>query len=417
MSRLYLDNSATSFPKPPGVYEAMLRYGREIGASPARGHYAESREGARLIRQCRERLCRLIDGENPNDIIFTLNTTDALNVAIKGVVRRWRRAHPGRTAHVVTTALDHNSTLRPLSALREDGLAAWTCVPGDERTGLVDPSDLARAITPDTCLIAVVHASNVSGTLQDLAALSSVARRQGVLFLVDAAQSLGHVPLSVREAGIDLLAFPGHKGLMGPQGTGGLYVRPGAEEHVETTREGGTGHLSEQDIHPHDMPQKFEAGSHNTIGIVGLSESVAWILEQSVPSLRAHELAIIEAFLARLREGGARLSDGSGGVGPLSGLRLLGPTRARERVAVFALTHEALSPAEFAAALETSFGILVRSGLTCAPHAHTLFGTHPSQGGAGAFRLSFGAFNTVADAHRAADALAAICVELASNPA
>ncbi len=417
MERLYLDNSATSFPKPTGMYEAMLRYGREVGASPARGHYAESREGARLIRQCRERLCRLIDGENPNHIIFTLNTTDALHQAIKGVVRQWRRDHPGRTAHVVTTSLDHNSVLRPLSALREDGLAAYDCIPADERTGLVDPRDLAKAMTPDTCLIAAVHASNVSGTVQDLAAMSSVAREKKVLFLVDAAQSLGHVPLSVRGAGIDLLAFPGHKGLMGPQGTGGLYVRPGVEGRVATTREGGTGHLSEHDVHPHDMPQKFEAGSHNTIGIVGLSESVVWILERGVLDLREHELTIIGAFLARLREGGARLSDGTGGSGPLSGLRLLGPTRAENRVAVFAFTHEALSPAEFAAALETSFGILVRSGLTCAPHAHTLFGTHPGQGGAGAFRLSFGAFSTVADANRAVDALAAICVELASNTA
>lgn len=407
--RLYLDNSATSFPKPPGVYEAMVDYGTRVGASPGRGHYAESREGARLVRKTREAINILIHGESTDHVIFTLNTSDALNLAIKGIVRQRRLTTPGEPIHIVTTALDHNSVLRPLGAMGDEGDVSWTILEGDPTTGRVAANEIARALRRETALVAVVHASNVAGTLQPIGEIGDLCRRandgRGVPFLVDAAQSLGHVPIDVRAMSIDLLAFPGHKGLLGPQGTGGLYIRPGVEQHLATWREGGTGHLSENDTQPTDMPQKYEAGSHNTIGIVGLGAAVRWLLERGIDSIRAHEVDLGTLFLDAYRH------DHEQG-GPLAALRLLGPASMHDRVAVFAFTHDTIPPAEFAAILETQFGILVRSGLTCAPHAHTHFGTHPGQGGQGAFRLSFGPFVTMEDVLTAIDALRAVCASV-----
>ena len=412
MRRIYLDNAAPSFPKPPGVYEAMLDYGTRLGASPGRGHYAESREGARLIRLCRERLCTLINGENPAHVVFTLNTSDALNLAIKGVVRHRLLTRPGRPVHLITTAMDHNSVLRPFNALAEHG-AAWTFVACDPDTGRVDPAGIARAITPDTALVAVNMASNVSGTLQPVEEIGKVCRGAGVLYLIDAAQALGHVPVDVRGLNCDLLAFPGHKGLMGPQGTGGLYLRTGVEDLVATTREGGTGSLSEHDAQPMSMPEKYEAGSHNTIGIVGLSRAVEWILERGVESLREHEQSLIALALDLLHEGGARVQGRPSREGPLSALRLLGPGEPAARVGVLSLTHDTMPPAEVAVMLE-HLGVLVRSGIHCAPHAHAAMGTLEQHG---AFRMSFGPFVTESDVRAACAALEEVCVEVAGADA
>lgn len=405
MTRLYLDNAATSFPKPERVYEAMMAYARQCGASPGRGQYAESREGARLIRQCRERLCRLFNGERAENVVFALNTSDALNLGIKGVVRaaRLRGESPIR---VITTAMDHNSVLRPLRALSDEGVIV-THVEADAESGLVTAEAVARAIDdgPRPCLVVVNMASNVSGTIQPVAAMGEVCRARGVLFMVDGAQSLGHLPVDVREIRCDLMAFPGHKGLMGPQGTGGLYIRPGIESRVATTREGGTGSWSDVDAQPESMPERFEAGSHNTIGIVGLSEAVAWILERGVASLRAHEVGLIELFLGELRDAGVRHAAWPGD-GPCASLRLLGPTEAAARVGVFALTHDTLEPAEIAAVLESNFGILARAGITCAPRAHGTMGTLAC---GGAVRVSFGPFVTPDDVRRLIASLREVC--------
>lgn len=411
-SRIYLDNAATSFPKPPAVYEAMLRYGTRIGASPGRGHYAESREGAKLIRQCRERLNRLINGESADHIVFALNTSDALNLAIKGIARHRRRQRPGEVMELITTAMDHNSVLRPFAALAEDG-ARLIHIDVDPVSGAVDPAAIAVAITPRTALVAVNMASNVTGIIQPVAEIGAICRGASVPYLVDAAQSLGHVPVDVRGMNIDLLAFPGHKGLLGPQGTGGLYIRPGIERMLATTREGGTGSLSEQDVQPDSMPEKYEAGSHNTIGIVGLSEAAAYLLAQGMDAVRAHELALIEFVLADLREGGCRLGDAESGGGPLRSLRLLGPAAASERVGVFSFVHESLAPAEIAVILEQQFRILARSGITCAPRAHAALGTLAAQG---AVRLSIGPFTTTDHLRAAGAALREICASVGDSP-
>jgi len=224
MERLYLDNAATSFPKPAAVMEAVQRYAAELGASAGRGGYAEAVETGRLIHECRRRINRLVHGERPEHVIFCLNCTDALNLAIKGMI------DPDRKGHAICVQMDHNSILRPLAALRERGWITTTCVPVDPATQQVDPEAVRHAIRPDTRLIALTHASNVTGVVQPIRAIGRIARECGVTFIVDAAQSAGHVPIDVREDCIDLLAAPGHKGLLGPLGTGFLYIRPGIEK-------------------------------------------------------------------------------------------------------------------------------------------------------------------------------------------
>ncbi len=397
--RLYLDNAATSFPKPPAVHEAMLRYATEIGASPGRGTYAESLEGARLLRDCRERLSDLLGVSSPDHVIFTLNTSDALNLAIKGVVghhRRTRRA--SGEIHMVATAMEHNSVLRPLNALAADGLApkvTWTCVEADQETGLINPADVRAAIRPQTVLVAAVHASNVTGTLQPLAPLAEVAHAAGVPLLVDAAQSAGRVPIDMASLGIDLLAAPGHKSLLGPLGTGVLCMRPGLEDHLDTIREGGTGTVSELDTQPDTLPDKYEPGSHNTLGIVGLREGVRWLLHRGVDALWADETERMSQLLEALSDADR-----------FPGLRLIGPPTIDHRVGVFTFVHEAASPSEIARALEHDHGILTRGGVHCAPRAHGTFGTRHAGGG---LRISLGPFITKADIERTLDALAAVC--------
>ncbi len=389
---IYLDNAATSFPKPNGVIEAISRYSTTLGASPGRGSYAASRESARLVHQCRVRLCELVGSPSPEHVVFGLNTTDALNLAIHGLVGHRLRTEPQRPVHLVTTQMDHNSVLRPFNALVEQWGAdriAWTCVEADAETGLVDSRDVAEAICGDTLLVACVHASNVSGVVQPISAVGDVCRIAGVPLLVDAAQSLGHVPVDVEAMGIDLLAFPGHKGLLGPLGTGGLIIRPGLEDRMDTVRQGGTGSRSEEDVHPMEMPDRFEAGSHNTLGIVGLGEGVGFLLERGIDALRAHEVELIEAMLRLVPDLEA------------SGYRLLGPREPEHRVAVFALDHESISADAIADAIEASHGVQARAGLHCAPRAHAAHGTAAS----GAIRLSFGPFNTLEHVSLACDAL------------
>lgn len=397
-TRLYLDNAATSFPKPPEVAAAMARYAEHVGASPGRGAYGESREAGRLLAECRGRICRLLNGAAPERVVFTLNTTDALNLAIRGLVGGARRRSPGRPIHMVTTAMDHNSVLRPFNALAErEPDVSWSCVPSDPETGLVSPEALREAITPHTALVAVVHASNVSGTVQPLEDLAGVCRAASVPIVVDAAQSVGHLPVDVAGLGVDLLAFPGHKGLLGPLGTGGLYIAPGVEERLETVREGGTGSVSEADVQPDWLPDKYEPGSHNTIGLVGLSEGVAYLLERGVDRLREHELELIERTLERL---------GPGSTLHEAGLRILGPLEPADRVGVFSVVHERFTPEALAEGLERRFGILTRAGVHCAPRAHGSFGTVR---GGGALRLSYGPFNGTEDVERLAEGLEAIC--------
>jgi cysteine desulfurase/selenocysteine lyase len=383
--RLYLDNAATSFPKPRTVTDAMVRYATELGASAGRGAYREAVETGALITECRRRLNRLFHGERAEHFIFTLNCSDALNLAIKGLI------DPRIGGHAICTHIDHNSILRPLKAMEERGDAQTTRVPVSGSTGLVDPDDIRRAIRPDTKLIAITHVSNVTGTIQPIREIGRIAREAGIPFIVDAAQSAGHVPIDVQADLIDLLAAPGHKALLGPLGTGFLYIRPGLEKILRPLKEGGTGSVSEQDRQPEFMPDKYEPGSHNAIGIAGLSEGIRWVLEQTVAELAAHDLELIGAFLD--------------GIAEVEGLTLYGPQGVKHRTGVFSVRIDGYDPQELATVLETSFGILTRSGIHCAPLAHEALGTAAT---GGTVRLSFGPFVSAQDVSFAADALAQI---------
>jgi len=381
--RLYLDNAATSFPKPKAVLDAMVRYATELGASAGRGGYHEAVETGRLIHECRSRINRLIGGVRPEQVAFTLNCSDALNLAIKGLI------DPASRSHTICTHLDHNSILRPLNALQDRGLIEQTRVEADRQTGLVDPQAIRRAIRPDTRLIAITHVSNVTGTVQALREIGKIARECAVPLIVDAAQSIGHVPIDVQADCVDLLAVPGHKGLLGPLGTGFLYIRPGLEKLLRPLKEGGTGSVSEVDRQPDALPDKYESGSQNAIGIIGLSEGVKWVIDQTVEKLHAQEMDLVRTFIE--------------GVSNVEGVTYFGPQGVRSRIGVFSVRADGFDPHELSAVLETSFGLLTRSGIHCAPLAHATIGTLAT---GGTTRFSFGPFLSKQDVKFATDALA-----------
>ncbi len=381
--RIYLDNAATSFPKPPAVLEAMMRYATELGASPGRGAYSESQQAGQLLEQCRSRICQLIGGSLSSHVIFTLNATDALNLAIHGILRHGD--------HAITTYLDHNSVLRPLNALVAAGTISQTRVECDPVTGLVEPDAIRRAIRPETRLIAVAHGSNVTGTLQPLRELGRIARERGICFLVDAAQTAGHVPLDAEADFLDLVAFPGHKGLLGPLGTGALYVRPEWVSRLSPVRQGGTGSVSESDFQPDFLPDRYEPGSHNAIGLIGLSEGVGWVLERGVAAQWEHEQRLVAAMLQQLAQR------------DLPGLALFGPPTSESRLGVFSFRLQGYDrPQALSDLLEQRFGLLTRSGLHCAPLAHQTVGTL-SLGGT--TRFSFGPFTTTEQIESIGEAL------------
>jgi cysteine desulfurase family protein len=388
--RLYMDNAATSFPKPQGVLDAMIDYARNIGASAGRGAYQEAMDSAAIIAECRRRLCKLFNGERPEHFIFTLNCTDALNLGIKGLI------YPGQSKkpHVICAEIDHNSILRPFQAMADRGEIEQTRARIDPSTGLIDLDELRRAIQANTKLIAIGHASNVTGTLQPIRAIGAIAREHGIPLLVDAAQSAGHVPIDLALDNIDLLAAPGHKALLGPLGTGFLYIRPGLEKIVRPTREGGTGSISEEPRQPETMPDRYESGSHNAIGIAGLSAGVQWIIDQGADALAAHDMDLVRTFID--------------GVSDVDGLHYFGPQGVRHRIGVFSVRIDGYEPQELSAVLESHYGILTRSGIHCAPFIHQALGTLPL---GGTTRLSFGPFLTKQDVKYATDALA----EIANN--
>lgn len=381
--RLYADHAATSFPKPPEVAEAVRAAVESVAASAGRGAYREAAAAERILADARRQCAALLNAERPESVAFTLNGTAALNLAIKGLLREGD--------HVVTTTLEHNSVLRPLATLARERRVVVTRVATD---AAVRPADVAAALRPATRLIIVNHASNVTGTLQPVEAVGAAVRRHGAVFLVDAAQTAGHVPIDVRAMGIDLLAAPGHKGLLGPAGTGLLYVRPGVEAQVCPLIEGGTGSLSERLEQPDAMPDRLEAGTHNLVGVAGLAAGVAWVQRRSVTALRLHDVELSARFIEQTRG--------------VPRLRVYGPTTPEQRVAVFSVRVEGLEPAEASALLESEFGILTRSGLHCAPLAHQTIGTL-SDGGT--TRFSFGPFHTLADVDRCTEALRHLACE------
>ena len=373
---IYLDNAATSFPKPPSVYQCLREHFERYGASPGRGSYRMAREAETMVQETRQLLARLFRIHEPERIVFTLNATDALNMAIKGVVVP--------TDEVITTVLEHNSVTRPLNRLEHKGLIRVTRVEVLSE-GLIDPDQIRRALTARTKLVAVIHGSNVTGAVQPIAAIGRIVREHGALFLVDASQTAGAVPIDIDSSGIDLLAFPGHKALLGPPGTGGLYVGPRAQ--LLPWREGGTGVQSDDPLQPEDLPYRLEAGSLNTLGLAGLRESIRFILQEGVERIRARESALTKRLLDA-----CRMNDR---------LHIYGPSALEDRTAVVSLTITGWTPQQAADWLDQAYGIAVRAGLHCAPGAHQALGTFPD----GTVRISPGYFTKDTDIDLCLEAL------------
>ncbi len=369
---LFLDNAATSFPKPDSVIEAVVHFHRHVPASAGRGAYREAVLAGQMLDTLRATLCGLFNGTNPERVIFTLNGTDALNLAIKGSVRRGD--------HVVTTCLDHNSVLRPLARLEADGIVDVTRVPVSA-DGVVAVEAIEAAIRPNTRLIVMTHASNVSGTIQPAAAVGAIARARGVLFLLDAAQTMGSIPVDVQAMNVDLLAFPGHKAMMGPQGTGVLWVRPGVE--IAPLREGGTGSRSDLAIQPDFLPDRFEPGAHNGPGLAGLLAAARFVAQTGIQRIAERKAAITERLVA--------------GMLGIRGASILGRAPAAERVPIVSVRFADVDHAKLAAELDRLYDVKVRFGLHCAPLAHRAFGTAAC---GGAIRFSPGWFTTDAEIDR-----------------
>jgi cysteine desulfurase/selenocysteine lyase len=362
---IYLDNAATSYPKPESVYQAVMHAMREIGASPGRGGHRRSLEAGRIMFQARETAAALFAAPDSSRIIFTHSATEAINMALRGTLV------PGD--HVITSSMEHNSLARPLHLLEKQGVVELTIVQAGP-DGLVDPVDVRRALAPRTRMIAIGHVSNVSGTIQPVDLVSAIAREAGALFLLDAAQSAGSVPIDVVSSGIDLLAVPGHKGLYGPQGTGMLYV----DSTVALTPllAGGTGTNSTSEDQPVEMPEGFEAGTHNLPGIAGLKAGMEFVREQGVAAIGEHERGLVSYAIEMLQG--------------LPQVMLYCPANPSLRAAVLSFTIAGKDSAAVAFELDRRFDIAVRAGLHCAPRAHRTLGTFPG----GTVRMSPGWFTT-----------------------
>jgi cysteine desulfurase family protein len=379
---IYLDNAATSFPKPESVFRGMEAFVRTSAANPGRSGHHRALEAEAMVEDTRRLVASLFGSARPERIIFALNATDALNMAIKGVLR------PGD--HAITSVLEHNSVSRPLNRLERDGIISLTRLPADA-DHVIDPDAVARAIKPSTRLVALTHASNVTGTIQPVGAIGPIVRERGALLLVDASQTAGVVPIDVQRDSIDLLAFTGHKSLLGPTGTGGLVVG----ERVEITpwREGGTGGDSSNPVQPVEFPHRLEGGTPNIFGIAGLREGVRLLLERRVQAVLAHERDLLVEFHRSLRDPGRyQWYDAD---------RAIADNHGEGRVGLVSINVPGFAPPEVAAILDEQFDIAVRAGLHCAPYAHKHLGTFPE----GTVRLSVGFLTTTEDMRQAAAAL------------
>lgn len=375
---IYLDHAATSFPKPPAVLEKVMSVMTEYGANPGRSGHKLAMRTNREIFDTREKIATLFHIENPLDIAFTFNCTMALNMAIHGMV--------GAGDHVVTTSMEHNSVLRPLNALRAKGAEITIVKAGPD--GIVSPKEIEAEIRPNTKLLVSTHISNLTGSIQPIAEFGRIAKERNITFLVDAAQSAGVYDIDVRAMGIDLLAFPGHKSLLGPQGTGGLYVNE--ELDLTTIMEGGTGSFSNSVDQPILMPDKLESGTLNAPGLIALGAGIDFILSEGMTKIRAHEEDLAFRFMAGLSE--------------ISGVAVYGPKVRGKHAPVVMMNLRDMDSSELALRLNDDFDIAVRPGLHCAPLAHETMGTFRQ----GAVRFSFGYTNTEDDVNRALEAIRTI---------
>ncbi len=389
---IYFDNAATSWPKPPGVAEAMVRFLNGVGANPGRSAHRLAVESGRIVYNTREAVAELFNAPDPLRVVFGHNVTEALNLALRGLLRSGD--------HVITSSMEHNSVMRPLRALERQGVEVTVvrCSP----QGFLDPADVEAAVRPNTAMLALNHASNVVGTLLPVAEVGRIARRHGLLLLVDAAQTGGAYPIDVEADGIDLLAFTGHKSLYGPMGTGGLIIGERVDvDRMEPLKRGGTGSRSEHEEQPDFLPDLCESGTPNAVGLAGLEAGLRWVLERGVDAIRAHEVELAQ----RLIHGLTNIP--STGSGQRPGVTIYGGLDAELQTATVSFDIAGMAPSEVGLRLDEEYSILCRVGLHCAPAAHKTMGTFPS----GTVRFGLGAFNTLQEVDDALTAVQALALE------
>ena len=377
MDYIYLDNASTSFPKAPTVATAMSDYITNRGININRGSYALAYDVEDIIYTTRQRLNTLFNGHDPSHVIFTQNVTMSLNMVIKGLLKAGD--------HVLVSSMEHNAVMRPLTQLLDKDITFDT-IPCDS-TGYIQMESIEPLIRPNTVALIINHASNVCGTIQPLESIGPICKAHNLQFIVDAAQTAGVIPIDVKACHIDALCFTGHKGLLGPQGIGGIILTKEMAQTLTPLIAGGTGSFSHLETMPTHMPDAFEAGTLNLPGIIGLNEGLAYIESQGMENIHNHELALTQSFLEGLQS--------------IDGINIVGKQNIQDRTAVVSITIDGMDPASIAYELESNYHIMTRVGLHCAPRAHQTLETYPE----GTVRFSFGYANTHKDVETALSAL------------
>ena len=380
---VYFDNAATSWPKPPQMQAAMVDYLQMVGGSPGRSGHRLSIEASRIVGDARDNVAELFNIDDPSRVVFTKNSTEALNIAMFGLLQQGD--------HVITSSIEHNSVMRPLRDLETQNVIELTVIPCSPISGYLDPDQVRKTLKSNTRLIVVLHASNVIGNLLPIQEIGAIARNANVPFLVDASQTAGAYPIDVEADNIDMLAFTGHKSPLGPTGTGGLYIHDALE--LRPLMHGGTGSRSEEEVQPDFMPDKLESGTLNVVGLAGLGASLRFLLDTGINRVREHEQALLDRFLTRAAE--------------LPELIVYGPEEVDHRAGLLSFNIKDVSPSKVGLVLDRAFGIMTRIGLHCAPAAHHTLNTYPD----GSVRFGFSYFNTLAEIDYAVNALQQIIQE------
>ncbi|PUU94485.1 aminotransferase class V-fold PLP-dependent enzyme [Halanaerobium sp.] len=378
MDKIYLDNAATSRDKAAVVKKAILNYYENIGCSPGRGGYEDSLKAGRIIIEARNTIADFFNVDNLKQIIFTHNITYALNIGIKGILKKGD--------HVITSTMEHNSVLRPLNRLEKNGIIDVDYIQCDQK-GRLNPEEVEAAINKKTKLIILTYASNVSGTIMPVKKIGEIADQNNVYFMLDTAQGAGVYDIDFKKLKVDFLAFTGHKALMGPTGTGGFAVSKKMAAEMEPLIEGGTGSKSDQEKQPNFLPDKFESGTMNTMGISGLKAGVEFIQKIGVEKIREHEHKLGKVFLEGLKK--------------IPDIKIIGPANLKEQVPTFSITAGSRDLGQLSFELDEKYNVMTRSGLHCAPFAHKTLGTFP----AGSLRFSIGYFNTMQEIEHSLNAL------------
>ena len=377
MDYIYLDNASTSFPKAPTVATAMSDYITNRGININRGSYALAYDVEDIIYTTRQRLNTLFSGHDPSHVTFTQNVTMSLNMVIKGLLKAGD--------HVIVSSIEHNAVMRPLTQLLDQGIT-FDIIPCD-KTGSVQLESIEALIRPNTVAMIINHASNVCGTVQPIESIGAICKAHNLHFILDAAQTAGVIPIDVKACHIDALCFTGHKGLLGPQGIGGIILTKEMAQILTPLIAGGTGSFSHLETMPTHMPDAFEAGTLNLPGIIGLNEGLSYIESVGMKNIHNHELTLAKTFLEGLRS--------------ITGINIIGKQDIQDRTAVVSITIDGMDPASIAYELESKYHIMTRVGLHCAPRAHQTLGTYPE----GTVRFSFGYANTLEEVDMALSAL------------